>query len=163
MKIVSNTSPLIFLTKISRLDFLEGYNLIIPEQVFEEISEWEKIDSEGHLKLKGWISKKKIAAKKVEVLNNFSQGLGKGEKATISLAVKEGVKVILIDEKKARITAKSLGLIPIGTIAVIQQQMLDKKITRKECKNLVLELIKKGYRIKEELIAEFLQNAEKNE
>ncbi len=160
MKIVSNTSPLIFLTKIRRLDFLSGYGIIIAEQVFEEIMEWKKIDSANHLTLTEWIGRNKINVKKVNVSDNLPQGLGKGEKATISLALKEGVKMILIDEKKARIMAKSLGLMPIGTIAVIRQQMLDRKITAKECKNLVLELIKSGYRIKEELLAEFLQQTE---
>ena len=161
MKIVSNTSPLVFLTKINRLDFLKGYKLIIPGQVFEELTEWEKIDSESCLKLKEWISKNKIAVKKVDAISNLPQSLGKGEKAAISLALKEGTGVILIDEKKARVAAKSSGIIPIGTIAIVQQQMMDKKITSKECKNLMLELVKKGYRIKEELLAEFLQNIEK--
>ncbi|MBI2176204.1 hypothetical protein HYU40_02530 [Candidatus Woesearchaeota archaeon] len=161
MKIVSNTSPLVFLTKINRLDFLKGYKLTIPGQVFEEIIEWEKIDSESCLNLKEWISKNKIAVKKADVTSNLPQSLGKGEKAAISLALKEGIKVILIDEKKARVAAKSSGIIPIGTIAVVKQQLIEKKITAKECRQLVLELIKKGYRIKEELLAEFLQNIEK--
>ena len=70
MKAVSNTSPLIFLTKIGKLDFLKDYQLIIPEQVLEEISAWEKIDSEGCLKLKSWINVNSVATKKVDILNN---------------------------------------------------------------------------------------------
>ena len=160
MKIVSNTSPLIFLTKIRRLDFLRGHDLIIPEPVFEEISEWEKTDSGNHLILTKWIVKNKIPLKKSATLEGLPPSLGRGERAAISLAIKEGIRVILIDEKKARIIAKSLGLVPTGTFAVIRQQALDKKITKTECKNLVFELIKKGYRIKEEILAEFLQQLE---
>lgn len=161
MKAVTNTSPLIFLTKINRLDFLNGHHLTIPEQVLEEINAWQKIDSDGHLKLMSWIGRNKIATKKAKILDSLPKSMGKGEKAAISLAVKEGIKVLLVDEKKVRTIARLLGLTPAGTIAVIQQQMLDKKITAKECKNLLLELVKKGYRIKEELLAEFLQNIEK--
>ena len=160
MKIVSNTSPLVFLTKINRLDFLKEYKLTIPGQVFEEVTEWEKIDSGSCLKLKEWLSKNKIAVKKVDVTGNLPQSLGKGEKAAISLALKEGIGIILIDEKKARVAAKSSGIIPIGTIAVVKQQLIEKKITAKECRQIILELVKKGYRIKEELLAEFLQSIE---
>lgn len=161
MKIVSNTSPLIFLTKIGRLDFLNSCQLIIPEQVFEEIKEWEKVDSDNHLRLVSWLGQNGITPKKVEISSKLPPSLGKGEKAAIALAIEKGVKVVLVDEKKARIIAKSLGLVPTGTFAVIRQQVLDKKITKSECKNLVLELIKKGYRVKEELLAEFLQSIEK--
>ena len=160
MKAVCNTSPLIFLTKIERLDFLNSYSLIIPEQVFQEISEWEKIDTESHFRLKDWIGKNRVAVKKAGFMTNLPESLGKGEKAAISLAMNEGIKVILVDEKKARTLAKSLGLAPAGTIAIVHQQLAEKKITKAECKNLVLELVKKGYRIKEELLAEFLQNLE---
>ena len=89
--------------------------------------------------------------------------MGKGEKAAISLALKEGVNAVLIDEKKGRIAAKALGLSPIGTIAVVKQQLIEKKTTAKECRQLILELVKKGYRIKEELLAEFLQQLESTE
>lgn len=160
MRIVSNTSPLIFLTKIRRLDFLKGYDITIPQHVLEEINEWGKIDAESHLILTNWIKKNKIVIKKSDTLGGLPSSLGKGEKAAISLAVKEGVKAILADEKKARIIAKLFGLAPKGTFAVILQQAFYKKITKADCKNLVLELVKKGYRIKEELLAEFLQQLE---
>ncbi len=68
--------------------------------------------------------------------------------------------MILIDERKARVVSSLYGLKAKGTVAVILDQYLAKKITRKECKNLVLELVKKGYRIKEEILAEFLQSIE---
>ncbi len=160
MRIASNTSPLIFLTKIGRLSFLEGHQVIIPEQVLDEIRAWEKIDSENYQRLAAWIGKNKISVEKVTVTTDFPQSLGKGEKAAICLAMQNKAQAILIDEKKGRVAAKAAGLTPVGTVAIIQQQMLDKKITHKECKNLVLELIKKGYRIKEELLAEFLQDLE---
>jgi uncharacterized protein len=158
MKVVSHTSPLIFLTKINGLSFLDKYEIIIPEEVLKELNEWEKIDLENYLRLKKWIGNNNVVVNKTTLLDNLPPNLGKGEKAAISLAVKEGVRIILIDEKKGRITAHSLGLIPRGTIALIVEQIKKKRITREEGNNLVFELIKKGCRIKEELIAEFLQN-----
>lgn len=158
MNIASNTSPLVFLTKIGKLDLLESYKISIPQQVFDEISMWKNKNKEDYLILEDWINKNNVAIEKVSVLKNLPSNLGEGEKAAISLALKKNVKIVLIDERKARIAAKLFDLRPKGTIAIIYEQFLNKKMTKKECKNLVLELIKKGYRIKEELIAEFLQD-----
>lgn len=160
MKAVSNTSPLIFLTKVGRLNFLDSHDILIPAQVFGELEKWEKVDSDSYLTLNRWIKNKKITPTKADALRDLPKGLGEGEKAAISLALKESIKMIFIDEKKARITAKSLGLIPKGTIAIIYQQFLEKNITKQECRKLVFELVKKGYRIREELIAEFLGKLE---
>ncbi|MEK6949120.1 MAG: hypothetical protein AABX34_02790 [Nanoarchaeota archaeon] len=162
MNIVSNTSPLVFLAKIGKLGFLKDYRIFIPQQVFDEILMWKNKNKDDYLILEDWINKNNVSMEKVDLLKNLPQSLGEGEKSAISLALKKKINVVLIDERKARISASVLGLKPKGTIAIIQQQMLNKKITRKECKNLVFELIKKGYRIKEELIVEFLQSIEKN-
>ncbi len=160
MNIVSNTSPLVFLTKIGKLNFLNEYDLFIPQQVYDEIILWKNKGKDDYLILENWIKKTNVSVEKVSILKNLPQSLGEGEKAAISLAIEKNVKIILIDERKARITANLLGLQPRGTIAIIQENLLENKITRKECKILILELIKKGYRIKEELIAEFLQEFE---
>ncbi|MBI2141849.1 hypothetical protein HYU16_05540, partial [Candidatus Woesearchaeota archaeon] len=85
------------------------------------------------------------------------------EKAVISLAIKEEIKTVLIDERKARIAAKVQGLKAIGTLAVINQQLKKNKITVKECRQTMLELVKLGYRIKEELLAELLLKLEEPE
>ena len=148
MRVVSNTSPLIFLAKINKLDFLRDYQILIPEQVFDEIEKGKDKGKEDYLLLESWIKKTGAQVKKVVLLPGLPKGLGDGEKAAISLSVKEKVSLILLDERKARATASLLDLTPRGTLAIVRQQMLDKKITRKECRNLMLELVKKGYRIK---------------
>ena len=160
MKIVSNSSPLIFLAKIGKLDFLKGYHLLVPEQVIGEVIGRNK-EKDQSLLIEDWLGKNKALVKKPKLLRNLPDGLGDGEKAAISLAVAEGVSTILLDERKARRTAKLLGLNPKGTIGVIYEQFLRGNIKRHECKYLVLELVKTGYRIKEELLAEFLQNIDK--
>ena len=37
MRVVSNTSPLIFLAKLGKLKFLNQYDVIIPEEVYKEV------------------------------------------------------------------------------------------------------------------------------
>lgn len=160
MKIVSNTSPLVFLAKLGKLKFLDKYELLLPSQVFDELRIWEKSGKDTYALLMEWLVKGNVAVKKADMLPGLPKNLDDGEKAVISLAAKEKVKTVLIDERKARLAAEALGLKAIGTMAVIKQQLKENKITVEECRQMVFELIKNGYRIKEELLAEFLLKLE---
>ena len=55
--------------------------------------------------------------------------LGKGENEAISLAVEQHVKVVLMDERRGRAAAEDRGLLPIGTLNLIdladEQGLLD--------------------------------------
>ena len=95
MNAVSNTSPLIFLTKIGKLDFLKNYKISIPQQVFDEILLWKNKSNDYYLILENWINKNSIIVEKVEILKNLPENLGSGEKAAISLAIKKNIKVNL--------------------------------------------------------------------
>lgn len=161
MRIVSNASPLVFLAKLGKLEFLDKHETLVPSDVVGELKIWEKTGKQAYALLLLWLSKANVTIKKVEKLQNLPKNLHEGEKAAISLAIQENVKTVLIDERKARAVAKSLGLKVIGTMAIIKQQLKENKITIKECRQMVFELIKNGYRIKEELLAEFLQSIEK--
>ena len=161
MRIVSNTSPLVFLAKLGKLEFLDKHELLVPQQVVDELRIWEKSGKDAYVLLMEWLVKANVAVKKANILPKLPKSLHEGEKAAISLAIREKAKIVLMDERRARIAAEMLGLKAIGTMAVIKQQLKEKRITVKECRQTVFELIKKGYRIKEELLAEFLQNIEK--
>lgn len=160
MRIVSNTSPLVFLAKLDKLGFLDKHELLVPSQVVDELRIWEKSGKDAYVLLMEWLAKANVAVKKAYILPKLPKSLHEGEKATISLAISEKVKTVLIDERRARIAAKMQGLKTVGTMGIVKQQLNKNRITEKECRQIVLELIKKGYRIKEELLAEFLQNLE---
>lgn len=154
--IISNTTPLIFLAKIGKLEFLE--KAIIPKEVYEEILKGK--EKEEAIAIKKFIQEGKIKIKETKVRKNLPKSLHEGEKAAISLALQENVKLILLDERKARVIAKLYGLIPRGTIGVLREQHLRGKITKKEFRKLILELVEKGYRIREELLARILEEVE---
>lgn len=63
----------------------------------------------------------------------------------------------MIDEAKARAVARFKGLKPKGTLGILWDSYNMGKIDRKILEALSLELIEKGYRIKEELFIEFLK------
>ncbi|MBI2550436.1 hypothetical protein HYV83_04625 [Candidatus Woesearchaeota archaeon] len=152
-----------FLAKLGKLEFLEEYELLVPSQVVDELRVWEKGGKEAYVRLMEWLAQADVAIKEADMLPKLPKKLDVGEKAVISLAVKEEIKTVLIDERKARIAAKVQRLKTIGTLAIINQQLKKNKITVKECRQTMLELVKLGYRIKEELLAELLLKLEEPE
>lgn len=156
MKIISDASPLIFLARINKLDFLDRYEIIIPDQVYAEIKLGKEKQKLDYVLVDKLIEKDKIKVMKVEKLETFPFNIAKGENEVISLALKEKIKTVLLDDKKARLCAKLKGLNVKGVLAVIIQQYKDKKINKDDLKKLIFELLKKGFRIKEEIIVEIL-------
>lgn len=156
-KVVCNASPLIFLAKIGRLDLLESYNLFIPSQVEAEILAGLKKKRGDAKRIVDYLETKKITPVKVIALRNLPLSLGAGERAVISLAVKENIKRVFIDEAKARTVARFNGLEPKGTIGIVWDSYKTGKIDKLIVEALLFDLIEKGYRIREEIFIEFLK------
>lgn len=120
MKIVCNTSPLILLAKIGRLDtLLRLYREpMIPKAVEDELSaksghendQIKDLLKEGKLKLRQ-VSEKTLAG--------ISIGLGQGEREAIALALDEGADLVILDDKGGRLVARNKGLLVTGTIGVL--------------------------------------------
>ena len=99
MKIVSNSSPLIFFSAIGMLDILADFgDISIPKAVYEEVT---KNDLKGSNEVKNadWI-------KVVEVEEHesvaFSSALDAGEAQAIALAIKQNADLILLDDLAGR-------------------------------------------------------------
>lgn len=154
--IVADTSPLIFLAKLRRLEFLK--EVIIPKEVYKEILKGK--EKEEVIAIKRFISIGKIRIKEVKVMKYLPKSLHAGERAAISLALQENSRLILLDERKARVIAKLHGLTPGGTLGVLREQQIRGKISKKEFRKLSIELVEKGYRIREELLTRLLKELE---
>jgi len=158
MKLVSNASPLIFLAKIDELELLEDYEIIIAKEVHEEILKGGKVGREDAHKIENLIKNNQIKIGEISIYNDLEkQNLGAGEKATISLAIKKKINLILLDERKARRIAKFYNLNPKGTIGILLDALKKNAITKKEFKELIQKLLKEGYRINEDLVIEVLK------
>ena len=113
--VVSDTSPLINLAGIGLLDLLPRlYGAVwIPIQVLHEYL--IKIRTrDPDLRALPWLS----IADPV-LIDPMLPKLGTGEASAISLAETLSIRVVLLDEKKARSVAASRGLLPAGTLAVM--------------------------------------------
>lgn len=86
--------------------------------------------------------------------------LHEGESEAVNLAIKKNADLILLDDKKARIVAKSMGLAVKGTLGLLLV-FLDKKLASYgEFKILFDNLINANFRIDIILYKEALKEAE---
>ena len=156
-KAVCNASPLIFLAKIQNLKFLNTYEVFIPSQVEKEILRGLQSKKKDATQIIEYLKSNNIKPVNIKPLKDLPQFLGPGEKAVICLAVREDIKRVFIDEAKARIVARFKGLNPKGTLGIIWDAYKSGKIDRETTELLALDLVQKGYRIKEEILIEFLK------
>ncbi len=113
MKVISNTSPLIFLSKLDALT--------IVQQCFETIIIPKAVETE----LKGLVLPEFIVSKSISNSGAaFVQGaLGRlhtGELEAIMLAEETKADLILLDDLAARNMAKRLDLTVMGTVGVLK-------------------------------------------
>lgn len=157
MKVVSDTSPIIFLAKIDRLFFLKEVDLYVPPEVIQEIEEGKHKGHADYILIERMIQQFKLTIVAAPLLPDLPSNLGAGESASISLAVHNHIKHLLIDEARGRKVARLYGLEPRGTLGIILEQYHQKKISKKECKSLLYALIGAGYRIAEEILVQLLK------
>jgi len=155
MVIVSDTSPLIMLSKIKALDLLKKLygDILMPEEVYNEIVSGEPYKDEI-------IYFKSFKFKVVKVKKTLEFGLGKGEESAINLAL-EKKAILIADDYVARQIAKNLGLKVIGTLSLLLIFLKKRLINYEKFKNLLNELIENNFRISIELYNEVLNEAEK--
>jgi predicted nucleic acid-binding protein len=120
MLVVSNSSPLIALARLSYLDLLHSlYNeILIPQAVYQEVVQTGK-GREGAAAVEAapWITVQTVQdSVAVELLRDQ---LDRGESEAIVLAMEGKAQLLLIDEARGRRIAQSRGLTHVGTVGVI--------------------------------------------
>lgn len=148
-KIVSNTTPIISLLKINKLQILKDLysEIFIPQEVFHEIEAGKTKEYYTDLSKIKWIKVKGI--KDQNSLSYFLD-LDKGEAETIILATEINADLVILDETLGRYHAKHAGLKITGTLGVLLKAKKSGSI--KEIKPLIYELRRKGIWLSENLI-----------
>lgn len=118
LKVVSNTTPIISLLKIDKLQVLKDLygEVYIPQEVFNEIEAGKNKEFYADLSQINWIKVEKI--KDVKSLSYFLD-LDKGEAEAIVLATENEADLIILDESLGRFHAKHVGLKVTGTMGVL--------------------------------------------
>ncbi len=164
--IISNASPLIYLSKLGRLGLLKKLftSILIPEEVCKEILKGKEEKFADALVIeeaikKGWIKIKSV--EKDKELEKFVPELDLGEVALISLAKKLKPSLVLVDDASARAIAESFGFNVKGTLYVILIAYRKSLINKKEALELINKLLLFGFRISQELYIQLIEELER--
>lgn len=138
MIVVSDSSPLIALSSVNRLDLMQRLfdTVIIPVSVRDEVM---GTGAKTSVALPSFICVEQVAA---ELPVRFLKlNLHAGESEAIALALEQGIQGIILDDKQAREIADELGLKVIGTLGLLM--LAKRKGFLSEVRPLMVQIIER--------------------
>ena len=160
MKIVTNSTPLIELSKIKQLELLrEVYGaILVPEEVYIEVV----VDGTGkpgaaEVEAAGWIYRQSVVDKEQIRTLQSQHSLHLGECATIVLAQEINAEQVILDDNAARREAIARGLPVIGTVGVLLVAKVQRIIP--SVRPILDSLRAQGARISQDLYYQVLARA----
>lgn len=155
---VVDTSPLIFLAKLDRLDLLRtgADQVVAPPAVFQEIDEYPDAASEQIEDAKRtWLSVRSPTDRRlVDVL---MADLDAGESEVIALALELEAERVVLDDLDARRLAQRLGIAPVGTLGLLLAAKLRGEIQSLQAE--IARLRQAGFRVSPNLSQAILREA----
>ena len=155
-KVISNTTPILSLLKIDKLDILKELygQVIIPNAVYQEIEDGKHKEYYKDLTKIDWLIIQKITD---ENSRDYFVDLDDGEAEVLILAKELNADLVILDEILGRRYAKVLEYKLTGTLGVLLKAK--EKGIIKSLKVLLFELTKKGTWLNPKLIKEVLRIA----
>ena len=149
-KVISNTTPILSLLKINKLDLLkELYEKVtIPFAVFQEIENGKEKQYYQDLTLLSWIE---IAEIKNPESRAYFTDLDSGEAEVLILAKEQNADLVIMDEIMGRRFAKQLEFNLTGTIGILLKAK--EKGLINSVSELLTELKEKGTWLNPKLIS----------
>ncbi len=155
---VSNSTPLIHLAKIGRLELLREFfgEVLIPKAVYRECVLEGKGSRDAELiENTYWI--KVVGINDETLKRSLMLELDEGESEAIVLAIESKAGLILMDDYDGREVAKALGLKVTGTIGVLLRAKFQGRI--QSIKEELEKLKETGFWLSEGLYKRILEEA----
>ena len=150
MIVVSDTTPLISLLKINRIDLLEKLfgDVLIPQAVFDELTVNERFRLEAdEIRQKKFIVVKPVNNPESASILKRAAGLDQGESEAIVLSDELKADLLLMDEAKGRNVSAQMGLRIMGTIGILMAAYEEHELTSDEVRECVDGLQRAGRHI----------------
>jgi len=156
LTVVSNSSPLIYLAKIGRLNLIKNiYGRIrIPEAVFYEVvTQGRALEIVEALIIEEevgqWIFKEGI---RPEIDSDYgfldeNERIGPGERQALKLCKQLNADLFIVDDKEARRAARLLKVKTLGTCGILIQARRQGLVSSEEAEDMLNDLVKVGFRI----------------
>jgi predicted nucleic acid-binding protein len=130
LKVVINSSPIIFLVRLQALELFlnDNYEFYITPSVVTEIN--AKSDEISRALTPVLAAEKLIvqSTNLTSLFNRLHKSFGRGESETIALAKELQADFVILDDLAARKIASNLGLNVKGTLAILKKLVVERKI-----------------------------------
>lgn len=150
MIVVSDTTPLISLLKINRLDLLKKLfgDVLIPQAVFDELTDDERFRLEAdQIREKKFILVKPVNNPESTNILKRATGLDQGESEAIVLTDELKADLLLMDEAKGRNVSAQMGLRIMGTIGILMAAYEEDELSSDEVRECIAGLQHAGRHI----------------
>lgn len=158
MIVVSNSSPLVALARIGRLDLLTAFyqRILIPVEVQHEVTVAGRgLPGAEEVRNANWIEVVGEKSRADPTLAEACQSLGAGERAAILLAKSLRADLILLDERKARRIAGDAGLSIVGCLGILEAGARRGLVA--DLRQAYVDLLQQGVRFEIRLLQDSLE------
>jgi predicted nucleic acid-binding protein len=161
-RIVSNATPLIYLTKAHHLGLAVSLfeEILVPEAVYEEVvSKGKRLGRADALLVEKAVEAGKICVHRVKGLHPTPIPLHPGEVEAISLAMESGIDLVLMDDARARVAAELVGLRPRGTLWLLLEGTKKSLLTFDDFLSTLDSIAQQGFYLREDLYLKVIREA----
>jgi len=155
--VVSNSSPLVSLARIGRLNLLASFyeKVLIPTEVHHEVTVAGRgLPGAEEVRKANWIEVAYPRSLPDPSLAQACRNLGAGERGAIFLAKSLQADVVLLDEWKARRIARDAGLSIVGCLGILEAGA--KKALVPDLRQAYIDLLRQGIRFDIRLLQDSL-------